>query len=270
MNLLGVKIDNLSIEQALEKIDGFLGDAKSPLTPLLQSGEEMLNPSQPPFTKGGESQHYIVLPYADFLVQAQKDEEFRKILNEADLSLSDGVGPVLASRLVGKEKLRGRVMGVDLVWALADKFSATHGFFLFGGKEGVARGAADRIAVKYPSARIIGTLNGYVSDDEAVAAINNSGAEILLVALGMPKQEKWIYNNLKKLPAVKLAIGVGGSFDFISGRVRRAPRFVQAVGLEWLWRLILQPSQWRKTWRSAVVFSWLVLKSIFQHSCLPR
>ncbi len=247
--LLGVKIDNLSLEEALEKIEGFLGDAKIP--PNL------------PFIKGGENQHYVVLPYAAFLVEAQEDAEFRKILNEADLSLPDGIGPVLASRMIGQEALKGRVMGVDLIWGLVERFGAEHSVFLYGAKEGVAQETAKKIAVKYPAAKIVGTLNGYMSDAEAIAVINSSGAEILLVALGMPKQEKWIYNNLKKLPRVKLAIGVGGALDFISGRVRRAPRFVQKIGLEWLWRLLTQPSHWRKIWRSVVVFLWLVIKSIF-------
>ncbi|MEK7067465.1 MAG: WecB/TagA/CpsF family glycosyltransferase [Patescibacteria group bacterium] len=266
MNLLGVKIDNLSIEEALEKIEGFLGDVKSPLTPLLQSGEE----EGASFTKRGGNQHYIVLPYADFLVQAQKNEEFKRILNEADLSLSDGIGPIAASYLFGKERLKGRVMGVDLIGALFAKFGVQHGIFLFGAKEGVAQEvAAKLILAKAPlsgAAKIAGTLNGYVSDEEAIDAINNSNAEILLVGLGMPKQEKWIYNNLKRLPAVKIAIGVGGALDFISGRVRRAPRFVQKIGLEWLWRLFVRPSQWRKTWRSVAVFSWLIIKSLFQCS----
>ena len=265
MNLLGVKIDNLLLDEALEKIEGFLGGAKIP--------------PNSPFTKWGVNQHYIVLPYADFLVQAQKDSEFREILNKADLSLSDGVGPVMASYLCGQEHLKGRVMGVDLIWALFAKFGAQHSVFLFGAKEGVAQETAKKIMAKHPAAKlslaqaplsgaakIVGTLNGYVDDAEAIAAINASGAEILLVALGMPKQEKWIYDNLKKMPAVKLAVGVGGSFDFISGRVRRAPRFVQKMGLEWLWRLFAQPSQWRKTWRAVAVFSWLTLKSTFRHS----
>lgn len=233
--LLGIRLDNLSLDGSLQKISVFLNDGQ---------------------------QHYIVLPYADFLVQAQKDEEFRKILNEADLSLADGVGPVLASRIMGQERLKGRVMGVDLVQALFKELGAKYSVFLFGAKEGVAQEAAQ----KFPQAKIAGTINGYVSDTEAISAINQSGAEILLVALGMPKQEKWIYNNLSKMPSVRLAIGVGGAFDFISGRVRRAPRFVQSAGLEWLWRLFAQPRHWRKTWRSVIVFLWLILKSTFSHS----
>ena len=237
MYILGVRVDNLSLKESLQKISGFLSDGR---------------------------QHYIVLPYSAFLVQAQKDAEFRRILNEADLSLSDGVGPIIASYLLAGEKLKGRVMGVDLILALVAKFSAEHSIFLFGGREGAADDAAAKLSLAQAplsrAAKIVGALNGYVSDEEAMSAINDKKPEILLVALGMPKQEKWIYDNLKKMSFVKLAIGVGGGFDFISGRVRRAPRLAQKMGFEWLWRLFLQPRQWRKTWRAVIKFSWLVLK----------
>lgn len=253
MYLLGVRFDNLDKREVLKKIEGFLTDGR---------------------------QHYIVLPYAEFLVEARKDEEFREILNQADLSLSDGFGPVLTSHITSREALKGRIMGVDLIWALFARFGSRHPMFLFGAKEGVAAEAADRL-LRHPERseefikdslphrdraqnNNIQTLNGYVSDEEAIEKINKSGAEILLVALGAPKQEKWIFNNLKKMPGVKVAMGVGGAFDFISGRVRRAPRFVQKIGFEWLWRLFFQPKHWRKTWRSVVVFSWLVFKEKFR------
>jgi len=208
-----------------------------------------------------DRQHYIALPYADFWVQAQKDSELKSILNQADLSLSDGVGPVLASYLLGGEKLKNRVMGVDLVWALFEKFGEDRSFFLFGGKENVASEAAKNILKKIPKSKIAGTRNGYIDSDRAIEEINEACPEILLVALGLPKQEKWIYNNLTKMPSVKLAIGVGGAFDFISGQVRRAPKIIQKMGLEWLWRLFLRPSQWRKAWRSVIIFSGMVIKN---------
>lgn len=243
MYILGVRVDNLSIKESLQKISGFLSDGR---------------------------QHYIVLPYSAFWVQAQKDEEFLRILNEADLSLSDGVGPIIASYLLAGEKLKGRVMGVDLILALVAKFSAEHSIFLFGGREGAADDAAAKLSLAQAplnrAAKIVGTLNGYVSDEEATTAINKSGAEILLVGIGMPKQEKWIYDNLKKMSFVKLAIGVGGAFNSISGRTRRAPRLAQKAGLEWLWRLFTQPKKWKKTWRSVAGFAWLILKLKIQKS----
>ena len=250
MYILGIRLDNLNLEEALNKIREFLHDGH---------------------------QHYIVLPYADFLVQAQKDAGFKRILNESDLSLSDGVGPVLASRIITASErlcgracpqrqqaglLGGRVMGVDLIWALFAKFGAEHSIFLFGAKDGVAQEMARNIFQKAPEAKIVGMINGYVSDEKAIDEINDRKPEILLVALGMPKQEKWIYDNLKKMPSVKLAIGVGGAFDFISGRVRRAPNFIQQIGMEWLWRLLSQPNQWRKTWRSVVIFSIMIFREL--------
>jgi len=126
LTLLDVCMDNLKIDEVLEKIEVFLRDGK---------------------------QHYIVLPYAAFLVEAQKDAEFRHILNGADLSLSDGIGPVIASYILNGEKLNGRVMGVNLIFALVAKFGAEHSFFLFGGKEGVAQEAAEKIMAKYYCSR---------------------------------------------------------------------------------------------------------------------
>ncbi len=235
MYILGIRLDNLNLEEALSKIGEFLRD---------------------------DRQHYIVLPYADFLVQAQEDANFKRILNEADLSLPDGVGPVLASYILGSEKLKTRVMGVDLIWALVAKFGAQHSIFLFGGREGVAQSVARNIWQKAPEVKISGMLNGFVDDEKAISAINDKKPEILLVALGAPKQEKWIYDNLKKMPSVKVAIGVGGAFDFISGHIRRAPRFAQKIGMEWLWRLFARPSQWKKTWRSVIIFPTMIFKEL--------
>jgi len=233
--ILGVRVDNLTLAESLEKIESFL--------------------------TGGQ-QYYMVLPYAEFFVEAQQDAEFKNILNKADLSLTDGFGPVLFSPCFG-EPLKGRVMGVDLIFALFDKFWDKNSFFLFGAAEGTAQATVDRLLQEHPFGKIVGMLNGFVSDDVAIEKINKAQPEILLVGLGMPKQEKWIAQNLNKLPSVKLAIGVGGAFDFISGRTRRAPKIIQMIGLEWLWRVILYPARWKKTWRSVVAFSWLAAKSAF-------
>lgn len=230
--VLGIRFDNLNLEQTLLKIKEFLS---------------------------GGSRHYVVLPYSSFLIESRKDEEFRQILNRADLCLADGIGPVIASRFGSEEKLRGRVTGVELIRALFEKFGTERSFFLFGAKAGVAQEAADRLLLKYPDGKIAGTLNGYVNDQEAIDAINNVKPEILLVALGMPKQEKWIANNLKKLPSVRLAVGVGGAFDFISGRVKRAPKFIQKMGLEWAWRMFAQPKKFFYNLKTVVIF----LKLIF-------
>lgn len=246
MRVLGVKIDNLSLSGALAAIGGFLSDGR---------------------------QHYIVLPYADFLVRAAQDDELCGVLNKADLCLSDGVGPVWASWIVGDEKLRGRITGVDLIWAVSARFGEKRGIFLFGGREGAAQEAARKMTRELPAIKISGALNGYVDDWEAIKTINDSGAEILLAALGSPKQEKWLAANLAKIPLIKVAVGVGGALDFISGRVRRAPRVIRKIGLEWLWRLFFQPSrrQWQKTRRTLIIFPFLVLRDFWaklKNNCL--
>ena len=96
---------------------------------------------------------------------------------------------------------------------------------------------------------------------KVIKKINKAKPKILLVGLGSPKQEKWIYENLAKIPSVKVAIGVGGAFDFISGRIKRAPEFLQKIGLEWLWRLVLQPWRIKRVSKGVIGLSWLVLKS---------
>lgn len=212
-DILGVKIDNLTMEQALEKIKGF-----------------------------------VVLPYSEFIVRAQKDKEFRNILNSADFCLCESRGLRLVAKFLGK-KIKEPISGVDLIYTLRGKI------FLFGGKEGVAEKVKQKL-----NAKVVGVENGYQDSKRVIAKINSVGPDILLVGLGSPKQEKWIYKNLKKMPSVKLAIGVGGAFDFISGRVKRAPKFLQKVGLEWLWRLILQPWRIKRIYNGVVKFSWLVLK----------
>ncbi len=195
-------------------------------------------------------QHYIVTPNPDFLVLAQKDEEFREILNKADLSVPDGIGLIFASRFLNNP-LKERVAGVDLVERL--KISPVGGekVFLLGGKNGAARTIAENWD------KVIDFTEKL---DEAVNAINHCQPDILLVALGASKQEKWIAENLHRIPTVKVAIGVGSAFTLISGRIRRSPKLFQALGIEWLWRLFREPWRWKKVWRSVIVFPVMVLK----------
>ena len=177
---------------------------------------------------------------AEMLMMANSDFELQKILNSAAMVVPDGAGTVWAARHLGYD-MPERVAGVDLVTNL---FSKGYKFYFFGAAEGVAGLAAENAQKKY-SAKIVGTRNGFFSaDDEPkiISDINNSGADILLVGLGVPKQEKWIFNNLEKLN-VAVSIGVGGTFDVLAGKVKRAPRFMQRAKLEWLFRAMLQPSR---------------------------
>ena len=224
MHILGVRIDNVSMDEALNKIRDFLNDSR---------------------------QHYIVTPNPDFLVLAQRDGEFREILNKADLSVADGFGLILASWLSG-ERLRGRVVGVNLVKDLRFKIYDLR-VFLLGG----FNGAAEKIAKDWPA------VVGFSEDADSIeifAQINQCQPNILLAALGAPRQEKWIAQNLAKIPSVKVAIGVGSALNLLSGQIKRAPKIFQALGLEWLWRLFLEPRRWRKVWRSVIIFPLLVIK----------
>ncbi len=164
--------------------------------------------------------HYITTPNPEMIVAAQNDPEFKRILNAADLAIPDGVGLRLAD-----SRLR-RLAGADLMLALIKKGYKT---LLVGGKPGVAQTAADKLGV-------LGIT------EPTLAAINKIKPQLLFVALGHGKQEKWIAKNLPRLK-VKVAMGVGGALDYVAKPWLRAPRVVQFLGLEWLWRLILQP--WR-------------------------
>ena len=230
----GVRIDNLTINEVFKKIKDFLKDGK---------------------------QHYIVLPYSEFIIRAQKDKKFRKILNEADLSLCESKGLWHAIRFLGK-RFKENISGVDFIYRLSNKSQIIgSSLFLLGGEERVVKGARESLIKKYPKSKIVGAENGYQDLEKIIEKVNKAGPDILLVGLGSPKQEKWIYKNLKRMPSLKIAIGVGGAFDFISGRLKRAPKFIQKIGLEWLWRLLLQPWRIKRVCQGVGGLAWLVLKS---------
>ncbi len=198
--------------------------------------------------------HQICTTNPEFVMAAQRDPLFRQILGEADLCIPDGVGLLLASRWLarrtGRPTLPERVPGSELVYHLAE-LCAQEGWrlFLLGAAEGVAAETAGIFQAKYPALQIAGTFSGSPAPEEneaIVQMINESGADMLLVAYGAPKQDKWIYRNREKLPTVRVAIGVGGSFDFVTGKSIRAPRWVQNLGLEWLHRLLKEPWRWRR------------------------
>ena len=176
-------------------------------------------------------------------MQAQRDPELKDILKNADMLTADGAGVVLASGMLGN-RLPEKVSGVDLVQEIFRTF-ASKGLrcFLFGARPGVAEEAAVNIIKDNPGIVVAGCRNGYFSDeecDEIIAEINKSAPDILLVALGAPKQEKWISKHLDKLD-VKVCIGVGGTLDVLSGKVRLAPEFFRKSGLEWFYRLCREP-----------------------------
>lgn len=209
---------------------------------------------------------YIVTPNPELLMVARKDDKFKQVLNRADLALPDGVGVLWASKILGKP-LKERITGVGLMEKVCREMSKrpiTVGFL--GGKQNVAVETAECLRKKYPGLKVV-----YVGEEWPKNEIKNLKLkiktfhiDILFVAFGSPKQELWISENLEKLP-VKVAIGVGGAFDFISGRVKRAPLWVQSAGFEWFYRLIKQP--WRIKRQSILpLFVLLVVKERFLKS----
>lgn len=206
-------------------------------------------------TKNLNSKYFVVTPNPEILVMANNNSEYQKVLNKAKLALPDGMGVIWASKIL-RVSLKEKITGVDLVENLCKavaKQPITVGFL--GGKPKVAEEAAECLKNRHFGLKIgfAGSELGQVDKLDK--------CDILFVAFGSPKQEFWMEKNLKKLP-IKVAIGVGGAFDMIAGRVPRAPFWLQNLGLEWLFRLIIQP--WRiKRQLSLLIFVFLVLKEKF-------
>lgn len=242
VEILGVNIDALTMEESAEKILRFLGEDRA---------------------------HSVYTPNSEIIMAALKDPHFCEILNSGDLVTADGAGVVLAARILGLA-LPQKVSGIDLVRKIlpvAAKLGIP--FYLLGGKPGVARDAAKNLVQDYPGLDIRGFSHGYFTPDkekELIEEINRSGASILLVALGAPRQEKWIHKNLNALKP-KVCMGVGGTLDVFAGRTKLAPEWLRKCGLEWLYRLCKEP--WRyKRMLSLPVFIFKVtverIRSIFR------
>lgn len=215
--VLGIKIDDLTIDQSVEIA----------LNWLSKRGKYYLSP------------FYITTPNPEIVMMAQKDIELKNILNNADLSVPDGMGLKLSGQI---ESL---TPGVDLMEQIIKRsvdYSFTIG--LLGGGLGVAEKAAERLRKKYPGVKIVYTKSGGEVDQQGrlLKSLKLPKLDILFVGFGPPKQEKWIAKNLSKIP-VKVAMAVGGSLDYLSGTIPRAPFFLRQLGFEWLFRLMLQP--WR-------------------------
>lgn len=199
----------------------------------------------------------------EYVMLAHRNPEFHDLLQRTELNIPDGVGIVWASHYLG-EPLPGRVTGTDLLPLICGLCSRQgYRIFLLGGRPGIAEQAAARLTKDFPGLIVAGTSSNDPSpetDLETVAAINSSGAEVLAVAYGCPKQDFWIDANRERLPGVRLAIGVGGALDFISGEIPRAPRPLRRAGLEWLFRLWLEPGRYRRM-ASLPRFVWRVLKT---------
>lgn len=202
----------------------------------------------------------------EFIIAAQKNEKFRQILNNSSLNTPDGRGIIWAMKFLYKIKLKERVTGVDLFWALC-KLSEDRGYriFMLGGGTGVAKKAAKRVKLIHPRSRIVYTYPGSPQETKKIRRlINHTRPNILFVAWGAPKQDIWIRKNLKKFRSPLVAVGVGGTFDFIAGTRARAPQWIQKIGLEWLYRLFQEPKRFGRIWTAVVRFPIAVFFSKFK------
>ncbi len=218
VNVLGVRVDKVTFDEALNIAENL---AKT------------------------EGVSAIFTPNPEIIMCAKEDDEMRDILNSADLCTADGIGVVYGARLLGNP-VPERVAGFDLTCALLERLAKTgEGIFLFGAKPGVADEAKKRLEERYPGIVVAGTRNGYfkeTDETEIVNEINNSGARVLLVCLGAPKQEKWIAKHRNDLK-VNLCLGVGGTLDVLAGAAKRAPEIFIKLNLEWAYRILKNPSR---------------------------
>ncbi len=231
--ILGVRIDAISLSEARDQILQFLAST---------------------------TQHHVMTPNPEMLVQAHRDTRIKDLLHATALNVPDGKGLLLAAKLTG-DLLPERVTGVDLLTALCRSSSAPT-VFLLGAAPGVAEKAAATLMMNNPLLSIVGTWSGSPSEHEEsaiTARINASGASMLFVAYGSPSQDFWIRRNLTKMPCVRVAMGVGGAFDFLAGVRRRAPRIVRSLGLEWFWRLLQEPRRLGRILTAVIIFPFLVL-----------
>ena len=202
----------------------------------------------------GASCSQIVTLNPEYVMTARRDHDFAAILREAELATIDGVGVSLAVRLLERDRASyERVTGVALCWMLADISAETgDGLFLLGAAPGVAEKAGRAFQEAHPGAEIAGTWAGGspdpADDAETLGRIADSGASVVLVAYGAPSQVAWIARNQDALSAagVKVAVGIGGALDYISGNVPLAPPVVRKIGLEWVYRLVREPWRWRR------------------------
>jgi N-acetylglucosaminyldiphosphoundecaprenol N-acetyl-beta-D-mannosaminyltransferase len=232
VDILGVGFDRVALVDAVERIEQ-----------RLDVGERT----------------FIITANPEFVMLCRKDPALSAIAQRADLVVPDGTGAVIAARLLG-DALPGRAPGrllVDRLAALATERRLS--IFLLGAAPGVAELAAETLRGRHPELRVAGTYAGAAEHDaDVVPRVAAASPDLVLVAFGMPKQERWIARNLDRLPSVAVAVGVGGSLDYLAGAAKAPPGIVHAVGLEWLWRLVRDPRRWRRQ-RVLPLFVFLVL-----------
>ncbi len=234
IHLLSVPIDAITRHDAIERLQGMLASDK---------------------------QHHVLTPNSEMLVAARKNPAFLQVLQQGDLNLPDSQGIVTMGRFVG-QYVPERVTGVDTVTALCAALTEADSVFLLGAAPGVAEQASLKLLAQNPHLQIAGTFAGSPRDEDAATIIEQINAvhpHILFVAYGAPQQDLWIAAHLAEMPSVRIAMGVGGTFDFLAGVRKRAPKIFQKLGLEWLWRLVLEPRRLPRIFTAVILFPLLVL-----------
>lgn len=221
LEILGIGIDCIDSNEALRQIGQFIASG----TP-----------------------HQIVTANAEIIYQASKNEKMKNVINAAQMVTADGSGVVWASRQLG-QPLAQRVTGIDLVNSICEQSAKDKWkIYILGSAPGVADTAANNIRARFPGCNIVGTHHGYFNEQEEaqiIAELEQLQPDVLFVALGAPKQEYWIADHIQQLN-IPVAMGIGGSMDVLSGNVKRAPKWMQKMSLEWLYRLLIQPTRFKR------------------------
>ena len=218
IEILGMPFHTLTVEETLDTLESYLNT---------------------------DENHIVVTPNPEGVMQARRNPDLAHAIKSADLSLADGTGIILAAKFK-RLKIPGRVRGVDITFALLERLSHRGGTVcILGGKPGVAEMAGINIEDNYPGVEVVGCMHGYFTDDaELIAEINVLKPDLLIVGLGMPRQELWATKN--KDMNTRITMCVGGAIDILAGTVQLAPPILRKLGLEWLYRLIKQPSRFKR------------------------
>ena len=241
IHTLNTIIDNLNMQETLQVIND-----------TIDSGAQL---------------HHVVINAAK-MVAMQTDLKLRQSVNSCDLINADGQAVVWASRILG-QPLKERVAGIDLMENLVElAYKKNFKIFFFGAKEEVVSSVVKKYKIKYSKDIIAGYRNGYFKKEDEVniaKQISASGADILFVAISSPTKENFLYDNKEALEGVNFIMGVGGSFDVVSGLVKRAPLWMQKIGMEWFYRFAQEPKRmWKRYLIGNIKFIWMVLKARLQ------
>ncbi len=247
VSLLGVRIDNVDVAQTRALFRDWLGDKAAAMT------------------------HLVCTPNPEFLLAAQHDASFKELLNGLDLNLPDGVGLRFASAALTEQTLRNRVPGVQALLLLAELCVESQQRLLLLGEQGANERAAAELRLQWPGLDVVVLDPGVIAEagdlpPNVIDEMRGLQAQVIAVGLGQGKQERCIFGlhsmytlNVDHLSTVRVMIGVGGAAAMIGKTLPRAPRLLQRIGLEWVWRLAIEPRRWRRIWRATVVFPLMVI-----------